>query len=259
MKTVLIVDDVQTDRELMAQVVSKAGHHVEHAADGDEAVEKAKALKPALILLDVVMPKLDGFGACRKLKKDAETVGHPDRARHLQGDRHRQVLGPEAGLRRLPGEAVHAGRAVARRPQVPLRDLDTWWKAGRRRVTRPLPGREAARYCVFALGSRSYALPAAVVIEVASTERLLTVPLTPRLDPGRPQPPRTPADGGRPRARAGRRGHAVRAATRSRCWWCAWAARSSRSPSTGSRASRATRASRRSRPRASSSTRRSPA
>jgi len=77
MKTVLIADDVQTDRELMAQVVSKAGHHVEHAADGDEAVEKAKALKPALILLDVVMPKLDGFGACRKLKKDAETSNIP--------------------------------------------------------------------------------------------------------------------------------------------------------------------------------------
>jgi twitching motility two-component system response regulator PilH len=77
MKTVLIADDVQTDRELMAQVVSKAGHHVEHAADGDEAVEKAKALRPALILLDVVMPKLDGFGACRKLKKDAETADIP--------------------------------------------------------------------------------------------------------------------------------------------------------------------------------------
>jgi CheY-like chemotaxis protein len=77
MKTVLIADDVQTDRELMAQVVSKAGHHVEHAADGEEAVAKAKALKPALILLDVVMPKLDGFGACRKLKKDAETSGIP--------------------------------------------------------------------------------------------------------------------------------------------------------------------------------------
>jgi len=77
MKTVLIADDVQTDRELMAQVVSKAGHHVEHAADGDEAVEKARALKPALILLDVVMPKLDGFGACRKLKKDAETASIP--------------------------------------------------------------------------------------------------------------------------------------------------------------------------------------
>ena len=118
MKTVLIVDDVQTDRELMAQVVSKAGHHVEHAADGDEAVAKAKALKPALILLDVVMPKHDGFGACRKLKKDPETVGHPHRARHLQDERHRQVLGREAGLRRLPGEAVHPGRAVEDHPQV---------------------------------------------------------------------------------------------------------------------------------------------
>jgi twitching motility two-component system response regulator PilH len=71
--TILVVDDVQTDRELIGKVVLATGHHPEYAGDGDEAFDKAKALKPALVLLDVVMPKQDGFATCRKLKKDADT------------------------------------------------------------------------------------------------------------------------------------------------------------------------------------------
>jgi len=77
MATVLVVDDVQTDRELIGKVVSSSGHHPEYAADGDEALQKAKTLKPALILLDVVMPKQDGFATCRSLKKDPLTANIP--------------------------------------------------------------------------------------------------------------------------------------------------------------------------------------
>lgn len=77
MKTVLIVDDVQTDRELAAKVVRATGHQVEFANDGADGVARAKAVKPALILLDVVMPGMDGFAACRQLKKDPETAGIP--------------------------------------------------------------------------------------------------------------------------------------------------------------------------------------
>jgi twitching motility two-component system response regulator PilH len=71
--TILVVDDVQTDRELIGKVVSSTGNHPEYAADGEEAFDKANALKPALVLLDVVMPRQDGFATCRKLKKDADT------------------------------------------------------------------------------------------------------------------------------------------------------------------------------------------
>ena len=74
MPIILVVDDVQTDRELMGKVVSSTGNTPEYAADGEEAVDKAKASKPALILLDVVMPKQDGFATCRNLKKDALTA-----------------------------------------------------------------------------------------------------------------------------------------------------------------------------------------
>jgi CheY-like chemotaxis protein len=77
MPTILVVDDVQTDRELIGKVVSSTGHHPEYAADGDEAMVKARSLKPALILLDVVMPKQDGFATCRSLKKDPLTSEIP--------------------------------------------------------------------------------------------------------------------------------------------------------------------------------------
>ena len=77
MRTVLIVDDLKTDRELIGKVVTAAGHHPEYAEDGDEGFEKAKVLRPALVLLDVVMPKQDGFATCRKLKKDPETGKTP--------------------------------------------------------------------------------------------------------------------------------------------------------------------------------------
>lgn len=77
MRTVLVVDDLKTDRELIGKVVTAAGHHAEYAEDGEEAFTKAKALQPALVLLDVVMPRQDGFATCRRLKKDPETAAIP--------------------------------------------------------------------------------------------------------------------------------------------------------------------------------------
>jgi twitching motility two-component system response regulator PilH len=76
-RTVLVVDDLKTDRELIGKVITSAGHHPEYAEDGDEAMEKAKTLQPALVFLDVVMPKQDGFATCRKLKKDPATESIP--------------------------------------------------------------------------------------------------------------------------------------------------------------------------------------
>jgi twitching motility two-component system response regulator PilH len=74
---ILIVDDAQTDRELLARVVIKTGHQVLSAADGKEAIQLAKAHRPALIFLDVVMPAMDGFATCRALKRDPDTAAIP--------------------------------------------------------------------------------------------------------------------------------------------------------------------------------------
>jgi twitching motility two-component system response regulator PilH len=74
---ILIVDDAQTDRELLARVVIGSGHQVLNAADGKEAISLAKVHKPGLIFLDVVMPSMDGFATCRALKKDPDTAAIP--------------------------------------------------------------------------------------------------------------------------------------------------------------------------------------
>jgi twitching motility two-component system response regulator PilH len=72
MDTILIVDDVQSDRELLGKVVTGAGHKAIYAADGAEAITRAREAKPSLILMDVVMQGQDGFKACRSIKQDAE-------------------------------------------------------------------------------------------------------------------------------------------------------------------------------------------
>ena len=77
MQTILIVDDVQTSRELIGKIVTASGHRAEYATDGDEAVERAKELRPALIFMDVVMPSMNGFQACRQLKQDQTTAKIP--------------------------------------------------------------------------------------------------------------------------------------------------------------------------------------
>ena len=77
METILIVDDVQTSRELIGKIVAANGHRPEYASDGDEAVERAKQLRPAMVFMDVVMPSMNGFQACRKLKQDPETSKIP--------------------------------------------------------------------------------------------------------------------------------------------------------------------------------------
>jgi len=77
MAVVLVVDDAQTDRELMAKVITLAGHRAMLASDGKEAISLAKTHKPALIFLDVVMPVMDGFATCRNLMKDPDTAQIP--------------------------------------------------------------------------------------------------------------------------------------------------------------------------------------
>jgi CheY-like chemotaxis protein len=77
MSTILIIDDVQTDRELLGSVVVKAGHRPLYGSDGSQALTLAKANQPSLIFLDVVMPQQDGYKTCRVLKADPQTAGIP--------------------------------------------------------------------------------------------------------------------------------------------------------------------------------------
>ena len=77
MAKILIVDDLPTEVQLMRSAIAHLGHTTVVATDGDQALEMAKSETPDLILLDVVLPRMDGFQVCRKIKKDAATAKIP--------------------------------------------------------------------------------------------------------------------------------------------------------------------------------------
>lgn len=70
---ILITDDEQDIREIIKIKLTSSGFDVAEGSTGMEAVQKAKELKPDLIILDVVMPEMDGVTALMKLKEDPET------------------------------------------------------------------------------------------------------------------------------------------------------------------------------------------
>jgi CheY-like chemotaxis protein len=72
MKKILIADDRASSRELIRTLLEHAGYEVFEAADGQEAVEVARAISPDLILLDIQMPRLDGYGSVRQMRLDPQ-------------------------------------------------------------------------------------------------------------------------------------------------------------------------------------------
>ncbi len=77
MAQVLIVDDSPTEAHVLKGMLEKNGFETEIAQSGTEGIERAKAFKPDLVLMDVVMPGLNGFQATRQLTKDPETADIP--------------------------------------------------------------------------------------------------------------------------------------------------------------------------------------
>jgi CheY-like chemotaxis protein len=74
---VLVVDDSRELRTVLAAQLRRQGFEVGLAVDGQDALEKVHTLKPDLILMDVMMPKMDGMAACRALRADPRTRGIP--------------------------------------------------------------------------------------------------------------------------------------------------------------------------------------
>lgn len=69
MRKVLIADDNEDSRELVKKILKKEGFEIIEAIDGEEAIVKAIAHRPDLILMDISMPKIDGYEATRRLKE----------------------------------------------------------------------------------------------------------------------------------------------------------------------------------------------
>ena len=76
-KKILVVDDSPTDRQYMLETLAKKGYQVVTAENGEDAIVKAKAELPDLILMDVVMPGLNGYQATRQITRDDATKHIP--------------------------------------------------------------------------------------------------------------------------------------------------------------------------------------
>ena len=77
MAQILIVDDSPTEIHVLTTILEKLGHSIETATNGEDGIVRAKEVKPDLILMDVVMPGMNGFQATRQISKDAETAHIP--------------------------------------------------------------------------------------------------------------------------------------------------------------------------------------
>ena len=76
-RRILIVDDSPTERHVLNDMLTKSGYEVMASDNGEDAIQKAKSLRPDLILMDVVMPGLNGFQATRAISRDPDTKSIP--------------------------------------------------------------------------------------------------------------------------------------------------------------------------------------
>ncbi|MBW7902056.1 MAG: response regulator [Rhodocyclaceae bacterium] len=77
MKKILVVDDSPTERHFLVELLTGKGYEVVTAESGEEGISKAKAEQPDLVIMDVVMPGLNGYQATRTLTRDDETKNIP--------------------------------------------------------------------------------------------------------------------------------------------------------------------------------------
>ena len=95
--TVLIVDDEEPIRELISYNVAREGFSFAEAANGQEALRLAKSIRPNVIILDLMLPDMNGLDVCRALKSDAETADIPVIMESAKTDDSDIVAGLELG------------------------------------------------------------------------------------------------------------------------------------------------------------------
>lgn len=131
---ILVIEDERTIAELVADALKRWGYRADIAADGDEGLDRAETTLPDLVILDLMLPGLDGWEVCRRLKGNSATRGIPVIMLTARRDERDVVAGLELGaddylkkpfsmtelvarvralLRRSGGSAVQAEKTVA--------------------------------------------------------------------------------------------------------------------------------------------------
>lgn len=137
---ILIVDDNETNRDILVTRLGVHGYELLQAADGEEALAAVKEHRPDLILLDVMMPKLDGIEVTRRIKSDPEMPFTPIILVTAKADSKDIVAGLEAGADEYLTKPVDQMSLVARVKSVlrikELHDtVNDWNKSLEQRVT----------------------------------------------------------------------------------------------------------------------------
>jgi two-component system, OmpR family, phosphate regulon response regulator PhoB len=122
---VLIVEDEPDIRDLLAFHLEREGYQVTRATTGGEALRQVRAAPPDLVILDLLLPEMDGLEVCRRLRADAGTAGLPVIMLTAKGDEVDRVVGLEIGADDYivkpfsPKELLARVRAVLRRARGP--------------------------------------------------------------------------------------------------------------------------------------------
>jgi len=118
---VLIVEDEPDIRELVVHHLKREGYQVSAASSGEEGLRQVQAAPPDLVILDLMMPAMDGLEVCRRLRQDPATASLPIVMLTAKGDEVDRVLGLEIGADDYivkpfsPKELLARVRAVLRR------------------------------------------------------------------------------------------------------------------------------------------------
>jgi len=110
----LVVDDTPATLRLLVDILAAAGYQVRPASDGELALRSVRASPPALILLDIRMPKMDGYEVCRLLKADLATASIPVIFLSALGDERDKLRGFEAGGVDYLTKPFHGPEVLAR-------------------------------------------------------------------------------------------------------------------------------------------------
>ena len=108
MSKILIAEDNPVNRELLRELLEMRGHTVVEACDGEEALRVIEQAQPNLVLLDIGMPVLDGFGVMRKIRENPRFASMPVvavTAYAMQGDRERILSSQFDGYLSKPVDA----------------------------------------------------------------------------------------------------------------------------------------------------------
>ena len=126
---ILLVEDNELNRDMLSRRLERRGYEIKMAADGAQGVSMAAELRPALILMDLSLPVMDGWEAIRRLKADPQTAAIPIIALTAHARAEDEKTAREAGANDFDTKPIDLNRLVGKMEQL-LTPL----------VSGPLPG-----------------------------------------------------------------------------------------------------------------------